>query len=211
MGGNGGRWEVIVIGLTGNIACGKSTVAKMLEHLGATLIDADKVVHEQMAPGASVWQEIVAAFGRGILNPDETINRGALASIVFNDPAALKRLEGITHPAALRAVEQRVAAASTPLVVVEAVKLIEAGWATGKDSIWVVTCSEQSQIERMMRDRGMTEAEARERLSAQPSLEAKLRIADVVIDNSGSREATLAQVEAGLERLRAAREARDTL
>jgi dephospho-CoA kinase len=198
---------VIAIGLTGNIACGKSTVAKMLGELGARLIDADRVVHEQMAPGQPVWAAIVKEFGPGILNEDQTINRAKLGSIVFNDPGALKRLEAITHPAALQGVRDKIAEVDGELVVVEAVKLFEAGWHVAKDSLWVVTCSEQAQLERMMRDRGMSEAEARARLSAQPSLEEKLKVADVVIDNSGTREETFAQVRAGLERVLARKRA----
>jgi len=192
---------VIVMGLTGNIASGKSTVAKMLEQLGAKVIDADRVVHEQMAPGEPVWRAVVAEFGTDILNPDQTINRAKLGGIVFNDPAALKRLEAITHPAALQGVKERIALVDGEVVVVEAVKLVEAGWHVARDSLWVVTCSPEVQVERMMHDRGMSEEEAQVRLGAQPSLEPKLRVADVVIDNSGTREETFAQVKRGLEQV----------
>lgn len=192
---------MIVIGLTGNIASGKSTVAKMMQQLGAKLIDADLVVHEQMSPGHPVWRAIVAEFGTEILNPDQTINRARLGGIVFNDPAALKRLEAITHPAALQGVKEKIAEINGEVVVVEAVKLVEAGWHVARDSLWVVTCSPEVQVERMMRDRGMSEEEARVRLGAQPALEPKLRLADVVIDNSGTREETFKQVESGLERV----------
>lgn len=192
---------MIVIGLTGNIACGKSTVGKMLQELGVTLIDADLIVHGQMAPGKPVWQAIVQEFGREILNPDETINRPQLGGIVFSDPAALKRLEAITHPAARQGINEAIEATTGEVVVVEAVKLVEAGWHHGRDSLWVVTCSPETQVERMMRDRGLTEGEARARLTAQPPVESKLRLAAVVIDNSGSREETFAQVKQGLERM----------
>ncbi|MCL4396447.1 MAG: dephospho-CoA kinase [Chloroflexi bacterium] len=192
---------MIVIGLTGNIASGKSTVAKMLEQLGAKLVDADRVVHEQMMPGEKVWSAIVKEFGPEVLNPDQTINRPKLGSIVFIDEAALKRLEAITHPAALRGIREKIEQFDGSLMVVEAVKLFEAGWHVGKDSLWVVMCSPQTQLERMMRDRGMTEDDARARLGAQPSLEEKLHVADVVIDNSGTREETFAQVQKGLEKV----------
>jgi dephospho-CoA kinase len=192
---------VIVMGLTGNIACGKSTVAKMLADLGATVIDADRIVHEQMAPGHPVWQAIVETFGREILNPDQTINRPKLGAIVFNDPAALKKLEAITHPAALQGVKDKIAELDGEVVVVEAVKIFEAGWRVARDALWVVICSEQVQLERLMRDRGMSEEEARARLRNQPSLEPKLAVADVVIDNSGTREETFAQVKQGLARV----------
>lgn len=190
---------MVIIGLTGNIACGKSTVARMLVDLGATLIDADLVVHQVMEPGRPVWRQIVADFGEDILNPDRTINRPKLGSIVFNDPQSLHKLELIIHPDTIRTVYERAAQAKTEIVVIEAVKLVEAGWK--RDSLWVVTCSPEMQLQRLMRDRCMSEADARARLSAQPSLSEKLRLADIVIDNSGTREDTLAQVKRGLERV----------
>ncbi len=191
----------IVIGVTGNIACGKSTVAELLGQLGARVIDADEVVHELMAPGSEVWREIVAEFGHGILKPDAEIDRAALGAVVFGDPAALARLERIVHPAVIATVNGLIATSRADVVAVEAVKLVESGMSRGYDSVWVVTCTREQQLMRLMSERGLTREEAEARLQAQPPLEAKLRLADVVIDNSGSLEDTWQQVKAAWTRV----------
>jgi dephospho-CoA kinase len=200
---------MIGIGLTGNIACGKSTVARMLESLGAHIIDADKVVHEQMAPDRLVWTAIVSTFGTSILNPDRTIDRAKLGTIVFANPAALERLEAITHPAALQAITEEISQLDDEVVVVEAVKLVEASWHSVMKSFWVVTCSREIQLRRLLEDRGMSEADAIARLDAQPAIAPKLLVADTVIDNSGTREQTLAQVTAAFKQLIASRSDHD--
>ena len=189
----------IVIGVTGNIACGKSTVSNMLGQLGAEVIDADKVVHTLMQPKSEVWRRIVEEFGQGVLKPNGEIDRAVLGSIVFDDAEALRRLERIVHPAVTAAVRAMVQHSKAKVVVVEAVKLIEAGMHRGYDSVWVVTCRHEQELARLMRERGLTREEAEARLGAQPSLEEKLRQADVVIDNSGSLEDTRRQVKAGWE------------
>jgi len=185
-----------LIGLTGNIATGKSTVAKMLEDLGATVIDADALVHELQRKGTPVFDEIVAAFGSGILDRDGEIDRKALGSIVFADPEKLRVLESIVHPAVLIESMRRITEAPTPIVVYEAIKLIEAGRAEMCDALWVVTARSDVQLQRLTRDRHMSEAEARQRIEAQPPQSDKIKRATVVIDNSGSREDTRQQVEA---------------
>jgi dephospho-CoA kinase len=185
-----------LIGLTGNIATGKSTVAEMLAHLGAETIDADKVAHGVMRPGTEVYRRIVEAFGARILTPDGKIDREKLGAIVFNDPQALTRLEAIVHPATLQAIDRRVTAAAANVVVVEAIKLIESGLANRCDSVWVVTCRREQQIERLVRHRDLGREEARQRVEAQPPQEEKVDRADVVIDNSGPLAATREQVEA---------------
>ncbi|HTP09677.1 MAG TPA: dephospho-CoA kinase [Anaerolineae bacterium] len=185
-----------IIGLTGNIATGKSTVAKMLEDLGATVIDADTLVHELQRQGTPVFNDIVAAFGSGILDRDSEIDRKALSSIVFADPEKLRVLESIVHPAVLIESMRRITEAPTPIVVYEAIKLIEAGRAEMCDALWVVTARSDVQLQRLMTDRHMSEAEARQRIEAQPPQSEKIKRATVVIDNSGSREATWQQVEA---------------
>jgi len=185
-----------IIGLTGNIGCGKSTVARMLAELGAEIIDADALVHELMEPGTECWRAIVEQFGLGTLRPNGTIDRGRLGEIVFRDPAALSRLEKIIHPAARKLVESRIEASRKPVIVVEAVKLIEAGWHRRVNSVWVVTCRREQQIKRLMRTRGLTAAEAELRVGAQSPAAEKLKYADVVIDNSGTLEETRHQVEA---------------
>jgi dephospho-CoA kinase len=185
-----------LIGLTGNIATGKSTVAKMLQDLGATVIDADALVHELQRKGTPTFDAIVAAFGPDILDQAGEIDRKALGSIVFADPAQLRVLEGILHPAVLIESMQRIGEASTPVVVYEAIKLIEAGRAEMCDALWVVTARYEVQLDRLMRDRRMSEAEARQRIDAQPPQSEKIQRATVVIDNSGTLQETRQQVEA---------------
>ena len=185
-----------VIGLTGNIATGKSTVAKMLEELGATAIDADALVHELQRQGTPVYDDIVAAFGPDILDQAGEIDRKALGAIVFADPAQLRRLESIVHPAVLIESMRRIMAAATPVAVYEAIKLIEAGRAEMCDALWVVTARPDVQLHRLMRDRHLSEAEARQRIAAQPPQSEKIRRATIIIDNSGSLEETRRQVTA---------------
>lgn len=186
--------EKYLIGLTGNIATGKSTVARMLRELGATVIDADALVHELQRQGTPTYDAIVAAFGRGVLDRAGEIDRQALGSIVFTDPGQLRRLESIVHPAVLIESQRRIAAATTRVVVYEAIKLLEAGRADMCDAIWVVTARPEVQLERLQRDRRMNEAEARQRIDVQPPQSEKIKRATLVIDNSGSIEETRQQV-----------------
>jgi dephospho-CoA kinase len=188
-----------LIGLTGNIATGKSTVARMLEELGATVIDADALVHELQRRGTPVFNDIVAAFGSSILDRAGEIDRKALGAIVFADPVQLRTLESIVHPAVLIESMQRLAAAPTPIVVYEAIKLIEAGRAEMCDALWVVTARSDVQLQRLLRDRKMSKAEARQRIEAQPPQSEKIKQATVVIDNSGSLEETRRQVTTAFE------------
>jgi len=185
-----------LIGLTGNIATGKSTVAKMLEELGATVIDADALVHELQRRGTPVYDDIVAAFGPGILDRVGEIDRKALGSIVFAEPAQLRTLESIIHPAVLIESMRRIMEAPTPIVVYEAIKLIEAGRVEMCNALWVVTARPEVQLLRLMRDRQTSETEARQRIEAQPPQSEKIERATVVIDNSGTLEATQRQVVA---------------
>jgi dephospho-CoA kinase len=188
-----------LIGITGNIGTGKSTVAGMLVDLGAETIDADKVAHRVMRRGTTAYDRILEAFGAGILTPGGEIDRKALGAIVFDDPRALARLEAVVHPATLEAIERRVAAASANVVVVEAIKLLESGLADRCDSVWVVTCRREQQIERLLRHRDLSQEEAVQRVEAQPPQEEKVERADVVIDNSGSLSMTREQVETAWE------------
>lgn len=191
-----------LIGLTGNIATGKSTVAKMLRDLGATVIDADALVHELQRPGTPAYEAIVAAFGRGILNRAGEIDRPALGAIVFTDPARLRVLESILHPAVAIESQRRIEAAATRVVVYEAIKLIEAGRAEMCDAIWVVTARPEVQLERLMRTRHLSEADARQRIDAQPPQAEKLQHATVVIDNSGDLDETRQHVRAAFEAIK---------
>jgi dephospho-CoA kinase len=190
-----------LIGLTGNIGTGKSTVAQMLADLGAEAIDADQVTRQVMRAGTPVHAAIVAAFGSGVLAADGEVDRQRLGEIVFADPAALARLEAIVHPATIEAVGRRVAASAARVVVIEAIKLIEAGMADGCDSVWVTTCRPEQQVERVMAARGLTRAEVEQRVQAQPPQEEKIARADVVIDTSGTLARTREQVREAWERL----------
>lgn len=192
-----------VIGLTGGIASGKSTVARLLADLGATAIDADRVVHELQEPGQPVYRAIVAEYGPDVLAPDGRIDRTKLGAIVFAEPDSLSRLEEITHPPVIEEVDRRVAAAreaGAPAVVVEAVKLVEADMHRRCDSLWIVTCDATIQEARLVA-RGHDPATVRARLAAQPDIAPQLALADVVIENSGSLEETKRQVEAAWRRL----------
>src|SRR5947208_6232010 len=176
---------VYIIGLTGNIACGKSQVAGILRDLGVELIDADRVAHELLEPGTPEYGRIVERFGRDILLPDEVIDRRKLGGIVFADPTALHDLEQILHPGVRPRIRARFAAAQAPVVVVEAIKLLEVGLYLETDAVWVVTADRDAQIERLMESRGLTRREAETRVDAQPPQGEKVARADVVIDNSG--------------------------
>jgi dephospho-CoA kinase len=190
-----------LIGLTGNIATGKSTVLRMLKRLGARVIDADALVHQLMARGTPVWQAILDEFGEGIRGPEGEIDRGKLGAIVFADAEVLKRLEAIVHPAVTARVDELIRQATEPVVVVEAIKLIEAGWHRTCDALWVVTCPKEQQLERLMRMRKLNREEALLRIEAQPPQENKVALADVVIDNSGNLKEMREQVEREWERL----------
>jgi dephospho-CoA kinase len=186
----------VLIGLTGNIATGKTEVAQMLAELGAAVIDADKVAHDVMRPGGPAYDPVVKAFGPGILAADGTIDRARLGAIVFRDAAALRRLEAAVHPATLIGVGRRIAQASQPVVVVEAIKLIEAGMHRVYDALWVVTAPRSTQIARLVETRGLTEQEAVLRVDAQPPQEEKAAQADVVIVNDGDLDALREKVRA---------------
>lgn len=168
----------------------------MLQALGACVIDADKLAHQVMAPGAPAYAAIVAAFGPQVVAADGSIDRPALGRIVFSDPTALRRLEAISHPAVRNEIRRRIASASEPVVVVEAIKLIESGLAQELDAVWIVTCTREQQVERLVQRRGLPLEVALQRIDAQAAIEAKLSLADVVIDNSGRLEDTWRQVRA---------------
>jgi len=195
------RARPYVIGLTGNIACGKSLVLRTLAELGAETIDADQVSREVMSQGSPVLEEVARAFGPEILNADGSLNRRALARIVFSDPEQLARLEAIVHPPVVELIRRRVAESRSPVVVIDAIKLFEAGLAGDCDEVWVVTCTPEQQLARLMARDRISEEEALLRIRAQPPQEEKVRRADRVIDNSGTIEDTLAQVRAAWENL----------
>jgi dephospho-CoA kinase len=174
-----------LIGLTGNIATGKSEVARVLAELGAGVIDADQVAHEVMRPGGPAYGSVVEAFGPQILAPDGTIDRAKLGAIVFCDPAAMHRLEAAVHPSTIAEVDRQIAQSIESVVVVEAIKLIEAGMHRTYGALWVVTAPRASQITRLVASRGLSEEEAALRVDAQPPQEEKARLADRVFVNDG--------------------------
>lgn len=180
-----------IIGLTGGIASGKSTVSRLLERLGAVVVDADQLAREAVVPGTGAYRAIVAAFGPVILLPDGTIDRKALGRIVFADPDARRRLEAITHPAIAGLAERRLSElrnAGEGVAFYVAPLLIEAG-ATGRvDEIWVVYVDRETQIARLTARDGIDREEAEQRLTAQMPMEEKAARGSVIIDNRGTAE-----------------------
>jgi dephospho-CoA kinase len=195
----GRRGKALVIGITGPIGCGKSTVAGWLEELGGVVVDADRIAREVTAPAEPALDAVVEAFGERYLAPDGSLDRAALGRLVFSNPAELARLEAIVHPAVRPRIEAAVAAAAAggaPLVVIEAIKLVEAGHAARCDEVWLVTCDAAAQRERLV-GRGMTNADAAARIAAQGDIVGRLRPAATrVIDTSGRRGAVRQQVTA---------------
>ena len=197
---------MLKVGLTGGLACGKSFVGEALAGFGCLLIRADELGHEVLAPGGAVFEPDVNEFGAGILDAEGHIDRRKLAARVFNDPAALARLNALVHPAVVRREEELIAgfAAREPkgIAVVEAAILIETGSYKRFDRLILVTCSVEQQVARAVHRDGVSEAEVRSRLSRQMPLEEKRKFADFVIDTSGAKEETLRQTRAVYEALR---------
>ena len=190
------RWAgKYVIGLTGNIATGKSVVRKMLEHLGAYGIDADALGHRAIAKGAPGYPLVLKAFGEWILDEEGQIDRGRMAKLAFSDPTALEQLEAIIHPLVTQAVDLLIRRARQSVVAIEAIKLLETDLAAGCDTIWVVDSPEQMQVARLMHKRNLSEAAARQRIAAQPPQSLKLRAAKVIVHNDGNFENTWDQVQ----------------
>lgn len=180
---------------------GKSTVLRMLEKLGAKAIDADLLVRLVMAKGTTVYEEVVGAFGEGILGPKGEIDRKRLAALVFSNGEALKRLEAIVHPVVESLIWEITEEAEEEVVAIEAIKLLEASTERGWDALWVVTCRPEEQRERL-RAQGLSEEEIDGRLKAQGPISEKIKAADIVIDNSGSREETWEQVKREWEKIK---------
>lgn len=179
----------MTVGLTGGIACGKSTVAALLRRLGAEVVSADEIAREVVAPGTEALGEIAREFGAEVLNPDGTLDRGRLRRKVFADESARKKLEAITHPRIReRALERLRDAAQrgAPLAVYEAPLLFENGVHLWLRPVIVVACDRQAQLARLEARDGLTREEAERHLAAQMPLEEKRRLADFVIENSGS-------------------------
>ncbi len=184
-----------IIGLTGNIAVGKSVVRKMLEHVGAFGIDADALSNRAIAVGSPGYQPVVETFGRYILKKDGSIDRSKLGQIVFADPEALAALEAIVHPLVREAVGMLIRKSRAKVIVIEAIKLLESPLREVCDSIWVTTSEPEIQIARLKKNRGMRTLDAMRRMEAQSSQEEKVSQADVVIHNAASIRSTWEQVK----------------
>ncbi len=182
------------IGLTGNIATGKSVVRKMLEHLGAYGIDADVLSHRAVMSSSPGYQPVIDTFGKWILGISGEIDRAKLGELVFNNPDAMLQLETIIHPLVRQALDVLVKKTSHRIVVIEAIKLLESEMHNLCDQVWVTMASTDLQLERLIDKRNLTRKEAEERINAQLPATAKLTKADVVIENDGSFEKTWKQV-----------------
>ena len=192
-----------IIGLTGNIAVGKSLVMDLLAERGAFTIDADRLAHEVLLRGRPAFDAVLREFGDGILDADGEIHRPALGKIVFSDAAKLRRLEAITHPAIRLRIDARIRSAPADVVVIEAIKLLEGGLRDRVDAIWVVDASPETQLRRLLERRGMSKSEAQGRIQAQNPQAEKLRQADVIIRNDGNVEETREQLRRAWAALRA--------
>jgi len=166
-----------VIGLTGNIGTGKTVVRRMLEHLGAYTIDADALSHRAIAKGAPGYQAVLETFGKWILDGDGEINRTKLGGVVFRDSAALAQLEAIVHPLVRMAVDVLIRRASQPVIVIEAIKLLEGDLQKVCDSIWVTYAPQVVQLERLIRKRKISREEALQRINAQSPQTGKITAA----------------------------------
>ena len=195
---------MLVIGLTGGIGTGKSEVSRILRELGATVIDADRVGHEAYRPHAQIWQEVVDAFGEGILQPTGEIDRKRLGAIVFSDPAARGRLNSIMHPGMAEMIQERISQLrqqGTEVVVVDAALLVEAGWDPLVDEIWVTYSSEEVVMERLRQRNNtqggepLSEEDIRSRIRSQIPFEERSRHAHALVRNSGSLDELQGEVE----------------
>jgi dephospho-CoA kinase len=189
--------RVFVIGLTGGIASGKSTISSALAERGATIVDADRVGHEAYLPGTEGWQAVVDAFGQRVVGTDGEIDRKVLGGIVFAEPGERERLQSIIWPVMKRMMHRKIdefREAGIGVVVLEAAVLIEAAWLDLVDKVWLVLVPEAVAEARLISRNGLTAEQAKARIAAQLTNEERSRHADVIIDNSGTVEAATARV-----------------
>jgi len=186
---------VLRIGLTGGIGSGKSTVSALLAARGAVIVDADRIAREVVEPGTPGLAQVVEAFGDGVLTADGSLDRPALAAVVFSDPEARRRLDGIVHPLVrARATELAAAAPPDTVLVNDVPLLVETGQASSYDLVLVVEADAATRVSRLV-ERGLTVEDARARIAAQATDEQRRAVADVLLDNSGSPEQLAEQVD----------------
>lgn len=201
--------RVLIVGLTGGIASGKSAVAERLAELGAVIVDADVLAREVVAPGTPGLAAVLERFGSGVLGPDGALDRAALGAIVFADPQARRELEAIVHPAVRARAAELTAAAPAGAIVVQVIPLlVETGQQRAFDRVVVVDIDPELQVERLVRRNGLTRAEGLARIAAQATREQRLAAADEVVDNNGTPEQLTAAVDALWARLREAHRGR---
>ena len=191
-----------VLGITGNIACGKTSVGHMLLTLGAErYIDADATVHALYEARQPIAVKVAEAFGPSVIAPDGSVDRKALGAVVFGDAEAMRRLESIVHPAVGTAMMEELARVSTHgIVIIDAVKLLEGNSGKLCQSKWMIICPEEQELARLIARNGFSQQEAEARIRAQPSVADRLPLVDEVIDNGGSLEKTRQQVAAAFNR-----------
>lgn len=199
------RNNMAVIGLTGSMAAGKSTVSRRLAALGAVVADADQAARRVVLPGSPGLEALAVRFGPGILGPAGALNRPALAALAFGDKKALADLNAILHPLIREELEGELALAQSrgaAVAVLDAALLLETGWQAMCDEVWLVTAPEEARIRRAMARDGMSREAAKARMAAQMQEDEKRALADVILENNGSLEEILAQVDAQYGRLR---------
>ena len=187
-----------IIGLTGGIASGKSTVSSFLREKGYEVVDADKIAWELTEPDAPLWQAYKERYGERVLEEDRSLNRRAVAEIVFQNPAEKSWMDSTAHPLIKKAVENKLKCleqAGCPVVFLDVPLLYEAGWETLTELVWVVYARRRQQLRRLCRRNGFTASEAERRIDAQMPMEAKKQRGDIVIDNNASREDLQRQLE----------------
>lgn len=187
---------MLVVGLTGGIGSGKSTVSELLAERRAVIVDADRIARQVVEPGGPAYQPLIDRFGPAIVSPDGSIDRPALAAIAFPDPQALADLNAITHPPVGEVIASRLAeeAQTNHVVILDVPLLVESGRMTTAATI-VVDCPPDVALRRLVEQRGLDEDDARRRMAAQATREERLAKADLVIDNAGGRDALVAQVD----------------
>ena len=195
-----------LVGLTGGIASGKSTVAKILERLGAAVINADALSREVVEPGKDAWKEIIDAFGAGVLQPDQTLDRQKLRTVIFNDSDGRKKLEAIIHPRVRALAEEKIrehAVAGYSIIVYEVPLLFEGNLHEWLRPVILVACDVDTQRARLQERDRLTQTEAQKHIDAQMSLTERRRLADYVIENDGSLADLEQQVRAVVEKIQA--------